>query len=451
MAQNEKLFRDPLYDYISIDTRRYPWLPKLIGCREVQRLRFVKQLGLACFTYLGATHSRLSHSLGALCVMQRCLESLQQRHPKCLTDADVDALYAATLLHDIGHGPFSHATESFFGDHEERSVGLITSPDTEVHKILNEVNVELPGRVAGLIAKKEPPGIAPSPRWQKALISSQLDVDRLDFLRRDSLFSGAEYGHFDWYRIVHTMDLRTFVDRPAETHMFWPDRTKYAIEEYLFSRYYMYQAVYFHKTTRCYERLLEKTLMRARELGRQGDQSFLRTVSPLLRPFFGSEPARSPEPFLSLTDYMLLAQIAEWRNSPDSTLRDLAGRLFSRRAGGFKLVHEYDFSRTPPMVTKIFQREKSAREYLEVHSLNPEYYLLKDEFDVSVYKPYVAEPEPQERTMTNVIFLSGSGDETDVQEISRVLPRLQPIVQEVHTARYYCPEEHREELRKLLL
>ena len=449
MAQ--KLFRDPLYDYISIDTRRYPWLLKLIGCREVQRLRFVKQLGLTYFTYPGATHSRLSHSFGVLWVMQRCLESLQRDYASCLTEAETDALLAAILLHDIGHGPFSHATESFFGSHEQRSVELIASPDMDVHKILREVNAELPMRVAALIAKKEPPGTVPSAHWQKALISSQLDVDRLDFLRRDSLFSGAEYGHFDWYRIVHTMNLRLCANRPLETHVFWPDKTKYAIEEYLFSRYYMYQGVYFHRTTRCYERLLEKILRRARELGEQGDQSLLATVLPSLRPFFKGQPSHSLGSFLNLTDYMLLAQITEWRNSHDDILCDLAGRLFAIRTGGFKLVREDDFSRKSPMVTQIYEKENNAREYLSSKKLDPRYYLLKDEFDVSVYKPYVPEPEPQERTMTNVILLSNSGDGTDVQEISSVLPRLQLIVKEPHTARYYCPEEHREELRKLLL
>jgi hypothetical protein len=375
----EKLFRDPLYDYISIDTLRYPWLLKLIGCREVQRLRFVKQLGLSCFTYPGATHSRLSHGLGALCVMQRCIESLQRDYASCFRDEDVDALLAASLLHDIGHGPFSHATESFFGDHEERGVALVTSPDAEVHKTLKEVNAGLPGRVAALIAKKEPKGTVLSARWQKALISSQLDVDRLDFLRRDGLFSGAEYGHFDWYRIVHTMKLNTYAGKPQKTHVFWPDKTKYAIEEYLFSRFYMYQSVYFHKTTRCYERLIEKILERARELGEQGDQSFRPTVLPLLKSFFETRSSHPLESFLNLTDYMLLAQITEWRDSHDRILRDLAGRLFALRTGGFKVVREDDFSRTSPMVT-----------------------------------------------------------------------RLQPIVREPHTARYYCPKEHREELRKLL-
>jgi HD superfamily phosphohydrolase len=381
--------------------------------------------------------------------MRRCLESLQRDHATCLTGDDMDALLAATPLHDIGHGPFSHATESFFGDHEERSVGLIASPDTEVHKILNEVNAELPGRVAVLIAKKEPPGTELPARWQKALISSQLDVDRLDFLGRDSLFSGAEYGNFDWYRIVHTMNLRTCADKPQKTHVFWPDKTKYAIEEYLFSRFYMYQSVYFHKTTRCYERLLKKILQRARELGEQSDQSFLAAVLPLLKPFFENRSSCPLEPFLDLTDYMLLAQMTQWRDSRDSILGDLAGRLFALRTGGFKLI--CDFSRTAPMVTKICEKENSAREYLRGKNLDPKYYLLTDEFGVSIYKPYVPEPETEERTMANVILISISGDGTDVQEMSNVLPRLQPIVKEPHTARYYGPEEHREELRKLLL
>ena len=262
MAQ--KLFRDPLYDYIAID--KDSWLLKLLNCPEVQRLRYINQLGLSQFTYPGASHSRFSHSLGVLHLMQLCLSYLKQtyseNHFKLL---DEEALLSAALLHDIGHAPFSHATEGIFGNHDERTVEIIFNPDSEVHRALSERAKSLPSKVAALIAKRLPTGAKQPPLWQKSLISSQLDMDRLDYLRRDSLCSGAEYGNFDWFRIIHTIQLKEKVIPRGQRekgqkviYVVWPDKSKFALEEYIFSRFYMYQSVYFHHTTRGFEGLLKK-------------------------------------------------------------------------------------------------------------------------------------------------------------------------------------------------
>ncbi len=115
MAQ--KLFRDPLYDYVSIDRVKHGWLLDLVNCREVQRLRFISQLGLCQFTYPGSTHARFAHSLGVMHLMTECLAHLEQSHPKNFRPLDKEALLAASLLHDVGHGPFSHATERIFRNH----------------------------------------------------------------------------------------------------------------------------------------------------------------------------------------------------------------------------------------------------------------------------------------------------------------------------------------------
>jgi len=201
MAQ--KLFRDPLYDYISIDRDKDAWLLDLVNCRELQRLRYICQLGLCQLTYPGSTHSRFSHSLGVMHLMKECLSHLKRDRRKCFGPLDEEALLAAALLHDIGHSPFSHATEEIFGDHETMGVTLIGSPSSEIHETLSKHAAELPSKVAALLEKG-----AEAQLWQKSLISSQLDLDRLDYLRRDSLYSGAEYGHFDCLRIIHTMELR---------------------------------------------------------------------------------------------------------------------------------------------------------------------------------------------------------------------------------------------------
>ena len=139
------------------------------------------------------------------------------------------------------------------------------NPDSKVHEILAKRASSLPVKVAALIAKRPRKDIPQASLWQKSLISSQLDMDRLDYLRRDSLNSGAEYGNFDWFRIIRTMQLKEKVIKEKQKGIFivWPDKSKFAIEEYIFSRFYMYQSVYFHHTTRGFEGLLQRILQYA--------------------------------------------------------------------------------------------------------------------------------------------------------------------------------------------
>ncbi|GAH54689.1 unnamed protein product, partial [marine sediment metagenome] len=301
------------------------------------------------------------------------------------------------------------------------------------NKILTEVNKELPGKVAALVAeeipKKNPPVL-----WQRALISSQLDLDRLDFLRRDSLFSGAEYGNFDWYRIIHTMQLTELTEDVQKIWMFWPDKTKYAIEEYLFSRFYMYQSVYFHHTTRVFEKILEKILKRGQWLVSQKSNTFENSVLPLVKPFLQEDKGPTLRQFLDLTDYVLLAQVSTWKNVDDGILSDLSTKFFASRAGGFKVACEFDYTRELPWVTEICPKENSAREYLQKNNLDPDYYLLKDKFDVKVYKPYVPQPETGQMSPENVVMIS---DDTEIHEICNILPRLRSIAKELRTERYY--------------
>ena len=150
---SQKLFRDPIYDYILI-SRKYKWLLDLVDCPEVQRLRFINQLGLCSYTYPGSTHTRFSHSLGVLNLMTLCILHLKQDYSKHFKGLDEKALLAAALLHDIGHSPLSHATEEIFVNHEDRTIQIIQSPKTEVNRILCKVSKYFPDRVSALIAKK---------------------------------------------------------------------------------------------------------------------------------------------------------------------------------------------------------------------------------------------------------------------------------------------------------
>ncbi|MDH4206164.1 MAG: HD domain-containing protein, partial [Desulfobacteraceae bacterium] len=422
MAQ--KLFRDPLYDYIAID--RDSWILQLINCPEVQRLRYINQLGLCNFTYPGSTHSRFSHSLGVLHLMQQCISHLKQEYseqfkPRQLNE---EALQAAALLHDIGHSPLSHATEGIFGDHVERAVEIILNPDSQVHEILAKRASSLPVKVAALIAKSTLKDIPQAPLWQKSLISSQLDMDRLDYLRRDALNSGAEYGNFDWFRIIRTMHLKEKVIKGKQKGIFivWPDKSKFAIEEYIFSRFYMYQSVYFHHTTRGFEGLLQRILRYAKDLAKK-NKSFAQGLILPMKILIGGKQSQDPARFQNLTDHILLAQITIWQNHKDKILSDLVQRLMKRRGIGWEEVSEKSGFE---MTNKV----NAVRNYLQEKGLNHEHYFFQDVTKAKVYEPYRPAAEVEDQSSVNSIMLyDSSWQPTGFREISDVpdLERLRAI------------------------
>jgi len=450
MAQ--KLFRAPLYDYIAID--KDSWLLELINCPEVQRLRYISQLGLAHFTYPGSTHSRFSHSLGVLHLMQLCLSYLKhtysKNHFKLL---DEEALLAAALLHDIGHAPFSHATEGIFGNHEERTVEIILNPDSEVHRVLSKHAKSLPLKVAALIAKRLPMGAKQPPLWQKSLISSQLDMDRLNYLRRDSLCLGAEYGNFDWFRIIHTMQLKEKVIEGKQKGVFvvWLDKSKYALEEYIFSRFYMYQSVYFHHTTRGYECLLRKILQRARDIARQ-NKNFAKGLLPPMKILLGGKEGKDLTKFQKLTDHVLLAQVTIWQDIKNKTLRDLSTRLLCRKGIGWEPI-------TKKVGFEIADKTTRVRKYLKEKGLDHNYYFFEGKTGAEAYKPYRRAAETKDQSPVNSIMLFDpkwtKAGEKGFREITQVpgLGRLRAITEVDDTTSiliYYFPKEHEREVTKLL-
>jgi hypothetical protein len=440
MAQ--KLFRDPLYDYILIDLNKHDWLLDLINCPELQRLRYITQLGLGQFTYPGSTHSRFSHSLGVMHLMKECLIHLRQDYSNYIKPLEEEALLAAALLHDVGHSPFSHATEAVFGDHEKRALQIIQNPDSDVHKVLQKRAKTLPQKVNALLAERND-----APAWQKSLISGQLDLDRLDFLRRDSLYSGAEYGNFDCFRIVHTMELREKRIEGKQKGIFvvWPDKSKFAIEEYLFSRFYMYQSVYFHHTTKAFEALLDRILTRAQDIA-QDDKDFARELLPPLKLMMGGREAESPADFQNLTDHVVLAQITLWQNSKDRILQDLSRRLVFRRGIGWMEITGTPFETT----AKI----EKVRVYLSKQGMEHKYYFVEHTSQAAPYKPYSSASAREEQTSVNSIMLfDQKWPDTGFREITEVpgMERLKAITGAPPASlRYYFPKEHQQEITRLL-
>ena len=250
---SERIYRDPVHNIIRLrtDTAEGELMMKLIDAAEFQRLRRIKQLGLGLFTYQGAEHSRFTHSLGAFHLMTRVLDRLGERYS--IKPEDRIAARAAALLHDVGHGSFSHVMEKVLNFHHEKwTVQVLLSEQTEIGQLLRSHSSELPVKVASIIEGTfQPSALA-------QLVSSQLDVDRMDYLLRDSLMTGAKYGIYDLEWIINALAIDEAADR-----IYVEARGLYAVEEYLQARYYMFRQVYFHRTLRSAEAVLRSIIRRA--------------------------------------------------------------------------------------------------------------------------------------------------------------------------------------------
>ncbi len=290
---------------------------QLIDAAEFQRLRRIKQLGLGLYTYQGAEHSRFTHSLGALHLMTRILDRLSDRVK--ISTADRVAARAAALLHDVGHGPFSHAMEKVLGvRHEEMTMLAVTSPETELNATLRSFSSEMPERVAAIIAG------AFKPAALAQLVSSQLDVDRMDYLLRDSLMTGAKYGLYDLEWIINALQIDEANDRIYVTA-----RGVHAVEEYLQARYYMFRQVYFHRTLRSAEAVLRSALRRALELISQSQNVWCADGSAFEK-ILRRQPLTILE-HLSMDDSDVIFHAKQWQQSPDEVLSDLSRRFVNRR------------------------------------------------------------------------------------------------------------------------
>ena len=341
---NEKrVIRDAIHDYIHVD-HLIIW--RLINSKEMQRLRRIKQLGGTYQVFQSAEHSRFVHSLGVYQVVRRMLET------ECLTNAlsDYDKLcvMCAGLLHDIGHGPFSHSFEGVFEEnHEDMTVRMILEK-SEVHDILVSLYKQLPQDVASIIQHTHPNRILIQ------MVSSQLDADRMDYLLRDSYMSGTTYGHFDMSRILRTMRIR-------DGKIVYKESGVQAIENYILARYHMYWQVYYHPTARSYEHLLQSIFQRVKDLYYAGYvfQTHLHYLIPMLEHRF------QVSDFVDLDEAVILYYFKEFTREKDFILSDLSSRFLNRHL--FK-----------------YQQLKSQKDLVSIKAIaqakgyHPDYYIVSD-------------------------------------------------------------------------
>lgn len=315
----EKIIRDPVHDVIAfrLDRPADALLFRLINAAEFQRLRRIRQLGMASLAYPGADHSRYSHSLGVMQTARRMLAQL--RHDVKIDDGEDTVLLAACLLHDLGHGPFSHVFERVSGvAHEGITRRVILDEASHVHGVLAEHDPALPGLVVDLLEGRT------SRPFFCDILASQLDADRFDYLLRDNLMTGSQYGGFDLTWLLHALTVHSESGRLAVS---WKGVS--AVEAYLQSRYHMYRNVYFHKVVRSAEGMVKLALQRAKRLAVQERLPWPPAESVVHKALMGR--ALSTDEFVDLDDISVLHCFKLWQSSDDPALAGLCRGLLFRR------------------------------------------------------------------------------------------------------------------------
>ena len=314
----EKIIRDPVHDVIAFRLERpaEALLFRLINSAEFQRLRRIRQLGMASLAYPGADHARYSHSLGVMETARKMLDRL--RRTCALDEAQELTCLAASLLHDLGHGPFSHVFERVGGfDHEQITRRIILDPASEAHRLLAEHDAALPAAVAAMLE-----GTGPGVYCD--VLSSQLDADRLDYLLRDNLMTGSRYGDYDLTWLLHALTAEEPCGRLAVT---WKGVS--AVEAYLQSRYHMYRNVYFHKVVRSAEGMVKLALQRARRLAVQDRLPWPPRDHVVYKALLGQ--AMDAAEFTDLDDVSVLHCFKLWTTADDPALARLCRGLLYRR------------------------------------------------------------------------------------------------------------------------
>ena len=311
MTNKLKIINDPVHGFIKIP---YEILYDIIEHRYFQRLRRISQTGLLSLVFPGATHTRFHHAIGAMHLMYTALETLKQKGVKISEEEEKSALLAI-LLHDVGHGPFSHALESLLMEdwhHEKLSILLM-------HKLNEEYNGELDMAIEMFQGKYHR-------KFFYQLISSQLDVDRLDYLKRDSFFTGVSEGSINTQRIISMMNVK-------DDELLIDEKGVYSIENFLTARMFMYWQVYYHKTSALAEHLLVKILSRAKQLISEGKQIEAQGNLKyfLYKNDFENALEEDINRFTQLDDTDVLSAIKSWQNADDFVLSYFCKAVVNRK------------------------------------------------------------------------------------------------------------------------
>lgn len=448
-----RVFRDPVHGLIPISNKD-AFLTDLINTREFQRLHRVRQLGVASLTFPGTDHSRFCHSLGVLHVASRILEVLRNRYPESVVSNQIDShnqtIKAAALLHDIGHGPFSHLMERAFDigkDHEERTKAMIGHAGGGVHAALNGAGID-PQKVAEVIDHKFPF------LFLQDIVSSQLDADRMDYLIRDSHFAGVNYGVFDLEWILNCLCIGSYAENDGDPHL-WRlcldnRRGLQAAEQLILARQHMSLQVYYHKSTRRWEAVF---LCLIREAGRLAAEDGLPDQTPELVKAYLKEKGRvDHEQFLRMDEPLMMHAFSIWRDAADSKhrwLAQLASGFLERRKVLVRVDLPEDISADQEAVLRM-RLENDLKTAGNSHW----------ELDPGEFTPYKGPNPSSKRTdpegynfsvLANSILLSNgtTGEKAvPVAEISRIFQTL--IDQRFRLRRLYCDPSLKKEIDRIV-
>ncbi|MFO0875936.1 MAG: HD domain-containing protein [Gemmataceae bacterium] len=430
-----KLFRDPVHNLIPFeDTPCDHLLLDLINTREVQRLRRIKQMGTTELVFPGANHSRFAHSLGVLHTARLFLEQLERASGQLLPGEQRAFLLAAALLHDVGHGPFSHAFELITGlPHEGFTHAIIQDETTEVHRCLRAFDREMPGRLALFFDEDAEEGQRTGglPAYLTQVVSGQLDADRCDYLLRDSHATGTNYGDFDLAWML--AQLRPDV---AGNRFYLTRKGLSAVETYLFARFHMYRTVYFHKTSRAAEVMLKLLFRRLKELivahGRLDG-----VPNSILEAFSGQIALTR---YLDLDDHTITELLKICTLSHDATLQRLGDGLLNRRL--YKAIDMTGMVAHLEPARFVALNEEVTRR-LESRGLDPRYHFIEDSASDTPYEPYRPDAE---KPLRQIWVESGAGRVVEVSQLSEALMQLQ---RRYTVIRYYVPADLRAEVLQI--
>jgi len=377
-----KIINDPVYGFITIDD---PLIFQVISHCYYQRLRRIHQMAFAHLVYPGAVHTRLHHSLGAYHLMCNALSELKNKGVEISPDEEL-AAKIAILLHDSGHGPFSHALENVLVENVQHEALSIL--------IMQVLNTEMDGKLEKAIeifTNRYPK------KFLHQLVSGQLDTDRMDYLTRDSFFTGVSEGVIGYDRILKMLAV-------YEGNLVVEEKGVYSIEKFLVSRRLMYWQVYLHKTVLAAEKMLVKIIQRAKELIAQGKE--VRSCSATLDFFLQNNLSQKPaaehlDKFCNLDDYDVLATIKNWMQHRDTILSTLCHCLVERRLLKVKLQAE------PFDETWIEEQRNAICRKLKVDKKDVHYLVFTGEAINTTYDPY--------EEKINILFKDGT-----VRDISQV-------------------------------
>jgi HD superfamily phosphohydrolase len=425
MPSSERIYRDSVHNIIrlKLDSPEGNLIARLVDAAEFQRLRRVRQLGLAHFAYQAAEHSRFTHSLGAFHLATRILAKLKTKYP--ISAEDHTAIRVAALLHDVGHGAFSHVLENILDfHHEDFTVEAVLSDETEIGDLLREYSSDLPHRVAEIIRGTfRPMALA-------QLVSSQLDVDRMDYLLRDSLMTGVKYGVYDLEWIIKSIEINE-----ADDQLYVSARGLYAVEDYLQARYYMFRQVYFHRTLRVAETILQSLLRRALQLF-QSDKPVWHAPGTAFEKILSGKSLKLKE-HLALDDADVVHYIKQWQHSSDDILADLSRRFLNRR-----LFKAFDLdmpeSERPGFVT-------AARDIVAGRGFDPDFYFIEDTAGNVPHYFYISDRSKPK----DLIYVEDGFSRSRIREISEVSSAVRGLQAEYRLHRVCFPAELTDDIAKL--